>query len=452
MVFFEAKKLSAGQNNSFMSQWLAPDRRVWRANYLSIILIAQLLRWIWILADGMYSETTFQFSRISWIVRDHTWFSYETLYEEIPLWGKHYFGDLSIFFGFVSDPSPYAVGRTLNPNIGPVGLSFYSAISLFGGVVAIILFLLISLSLPAILINVWLKGEPLSTRIGAYCALVLLNTSALMAIDRGNILLIVVPIIGFIFHRVMKSQSLGILEALLFATAISLKPYLVLLMPFFLFEKRFRFIIQCAAIGLFFNFMAALTYGMSLFQIIQMMFRTSTSYNTAENMTFNIDTGAAAFKAVFELIKAMHGELYTVRFFVNHSIMTPLPGLIYLIVVLMINAKTAIPMWIRIISILSTMQMVLAASPRYDLVWSIVGCLVILQQPNTELKTNNFCRSKRELSVAYISGIGFAIGGLPLESSRFWSALLWCVLMVLVFVLYVVPWSKKSKLNAVGST
>ena len=73
-----------------MSQLIASDRRVWRSNYLSFTLVAQLLCWLWILVDGMYSESTFQFSRISWIVRDHTWYSTEALYDEIPLWGKHY--------------------------------------------------------------------------------------------------------------------------------------------------------------------------------------------------------------------------------------------------------------------------------------------------------------------------------------------------------------------------
>ena len=186
-----------------MSQLIASDRRVWRSNYLSFILFAQLLCWLWILVDGMYSESTFQFSQISWIVRDQTWYSTEALYDEIPLWGKHYFGDLQIFFGFVADPSPYAVGRTINPQTAPFGLSFYSAIGFFGGVVAILLFLSLSLALPAFLIRVWLKEESLSVQIGAYCALVLVNTSALMAIDRGNILLIVVPIIGFLFYRIM---------------------------------------------------------------------------------------------------------------------------------------------------------------------------------------------------------------------------------------------------------
>ena len=435
-----------------MSQLIASDRRVWRSNYLSFILFAQLLCWLWILVDGMYSESTFQFSQISWIVRDQTWYSTEALYDEIPLWGKHYFGDLQIFFGFVSDPSPYAVGRTINPQTAPFGLSFYSAIGFFGGVVAILLFLSLSLALPAFLIRVWLKEESLSVQIGAYCALVLVNTSALMAIDRGNILLIVVPIIGFLFYRIMKSQSLGILEALLFATVISLKPYLVLLFFFFIFEKRYRFIIQSAVIGLFFNFMAAFTYGMSLFRIVQTMFQTSSAYNSSESMEFNINTGAAAFKAVFEIVKAIKGDLYAVHFFETHSVATALPGLLYLVVVLMICAKTSIPMWIRIISILSTIQMVISASPRYDLVWSIVGCLIILQQSSKESTTSNLSSGKKELLVAYISGIGFATGGLPFDSCRFWSPLLWCVLMLLVFAMYVVPWSTKRNLIFVGST
>ena len=434
-----------------MSQWLASNRREWRTNYFSFILLGQLLSWLWVIADGMYSELPFQFSRISSVVRDNTWFSDETLYREVPLWGHHYFGDLQIFFGFVSDPSPFTVGRTLNPNIAPFGLSFYSAVGIFGNFVALLLFLSVSLSLPAFLINFWLKEESISTRIGAYCALVLLNTSALMAIDRGNILLIVVPMVGFLFHKTMKSQSLGVLDALLFATVISLKPYLLLLTFFFLFEKRFRFVIQTAVIGLFLNFMGALTYGVSLYQVIQMMLHTSTAYNSSELMKFNVDTGAAAFKAVFEVMQAIKGNSLTIHFFESHSLATPLPGLLYLVVVLMVNAKTSIPMWIRIISILSTIQMVIAASPRYDLVWSIVGCLTLLQQSSMELNDGNPRSTKRELLIAYISGIGFVIGGLPFEICRSWSALLWCVLMVLILLLYVIPWNVKSTPIVVGT-
>jgi len=419
---------------------LAQQKRTEVRNFfLASLLFAQLIVWIWVLVDGWYSEKNFDFARISSVVRDTTWFSNETNYREVPLWGQHYFGDLQIFFGFVGDPNPY-FGR-LRPQIPPFGLSFYSLLNFRGPQVGMIIWLSLTLLFSVLITHLWLKSETLSNRLTAYCALVLVNTSVLMGLDRGNILLILMTIVGFLFFKVLNSKRLTSFDAFLFASAISLKPYFLLLFIFFIFERKYKFVFHTALAGLACNLIATLSFGWNPIAIFQNLISEQSRYNASDYWEFSQRNSSSAFRVLSDAVQLFNGPEYAGTLFGGSSYWVAIPGIVYLVLVTIICWRRDIPIWIRMVSILSTAQMVVAATPRYSLAWSLIGGLLILQQPTglSEKDKNEPRISRRELVVAIGCGLGFVVGGLPIVVGKNLSPLIWTIVVCLILVIYVIP-------------
>ena len=420
-------------NDHFISK-----RQKLRSEILAALLIIQVISWVWVLANGMYSENNFDFSKISWIVRDTTWYSSETTYREVPLWGKHYFGDLQIFFGWIADPNPYLRTR-LNPAIPPFGLSYYSLLNFWGPHIALIMYFALAVLFSALVTHLWLKTESLSSQATAYCALVLLNTSALMGIDRGNTLLILMPIVGFLFFKVLNLQHLGRFDAFLLASAISLKPFLLLLVIFFIIERKYRFVFQTILIGLACNLVASAMYGGHPIGIVRNMIIQQSGYNNSDSLKFSVKWSSAAFRVLFGALQMFGGREFAIAELTKFNLLIALPGIVYLIFVIIICSRREIPMWIRMISIMSTAQMVVAATPRYNLVWSCIGGLVILQQhPQSKISSKPII-SRKELAIAFSCGVGFLVGGLPFTWGMDYSPLVWVLVVCLIFVTYIFP-------------
>ena len=420
-------------NDHFISK-----RQKLRSEILAALLIIQVISWVWVLADGMYSEKFFDFSQISSIVRDTTWYSSETTYRQVPLWGKHNFSDLQIFFGWNADPNPY-FERIVIPPIPPFGLSYYALLNFWNPQVGFIVWLFSTIFFSALVTRLWLKTESPSSQATAYCALVLLNTSALMGIDRGNILLILMPIVGFLFFKVLNLQHLGRFDAFLLASAISLKPFLLLLVIFFIIERKYRFVFQTILIGLACNLVASAMYGGQPMRIVRSMISEQSKYNNSGTLEFSARWSSAAFRVLFEALRMFGGREFAISELTRFNLLIGLPGIVYLIFVIIICSRRDIPIWIRMISIMSTAQMVVAASPRYDLVWTCIGGLVILQQPPQSKISSESIISRKELVIAYSCAVGFLVGGLPFARDVAYSPLVWVLVVCLIFVTYVFP-------------
>jgi len=421
-------------NDHFISK-----RQKLRSEILAALLIIQVISWVWVLANGMYSGKDFDFFwRISALLEDRTWYSSETTYREVPLWGKHYFGDLQIFFGWIADPNPYLRTR-YNPTSPPFGLSYYSLLNFWGPQIALTMYFALAIFFSALVTNLWLKTESLSGQATAYCALVLLNTSALMGIDRGNTLLILMPIVGFLFFKVLNLQHLGRFDAFLLASAISLKPFLLLLVIFFIIERKYRFVFQTILIGLACNLIAIPMYGGHPIGIVRNMISQQSEYNNSDMLEFSVKWSSAAFRVLFGALQLFGGREFAIAELTKSNLLVTLPGIMYLFSVIIICTRREIPMWIRMISIMSTAQMVVAASPRYDMVWTCIGGLVILQQPPQSKISSEPIISRKELAIAFSCGVGFLVGGLPFAWGMDYSPLVWILVICLIFVTYVFP-------------
>ena len=340
-------------------------------------------------------------------------------------------------FGFVGDPNPY-FGR-LKPQIPPFGLSFYSLLNFRGPQLGMIIWLSFSFLFSVLITHLWLKSETLSNRLTAYCALVLINTSVLMGLDRGNILLILMTIVGLLLFKILNSRRLTGFDALLFASAISLKPYLLLLFIFFIFERKYKFVFHTALAGLVCNLIVTLSFGWSPLTIFQRLINEQARYNGSAYSGFSLTNSSSAFRVLCDAVSFYKGPEYASTLFEGSGLWVAIPGIVYLSLVTTVCLRRDIPIWIRMISILSTIQMVVAATPRYNIVWTFVGGLLILQQPKVPSDGSVPRISRREFVVAFGCGLGFLVGGLPIALSENLSPLVWIIVICLIFVIYVIP-------------
>jgi hypothetical protein len=419
-----------------MTSYSILSRKKIRLRLLATTLVVQALYWLWAIADGMYSSRNFQFSKFSWVVNDQVWIAKESFYSNVPLWGAHRFSDLTIFWSYVADPLPYAHGGRFVPTIAPIGLSFYAFLSSFGFQAGLCIFLIFSFVSPALLIRTFLKEHSFSDHVVAYCGLVFLNMSVLVAIDRGNLLPIIVPVLGYLIYKLMISSPLGMAEVLVFAAVISIKPYLLMVLILFIGERKYRFTIYVLLTTAISNIVASLAFGMSPLKIFSSILGAQSGYVNEVSLQNSINISAAAFKAVYVLIRFIDGESAAASYFQTHPQMIAVPGLIYLLAVVLICVQSRIPLWVRVVAAVSTIQMVVSASPRYDLSFSLLVGLVILQNFDGSSESDSLRHKPKEILVAIFCWLAFLLSVLPIVASIYLAPLAWCFVVILVLCLY----------------
>ena len=164
-------------------------------------------------------------------------------------------------------------------------------------------------------------------------------------------------------------------------------------------------------------------------------------YTGLELLNFSATWSSSAFRVVYDALYLVSGSENAIATLAKADLLVTLPGFAYLVAVIMICSRRDIPIWIRSVAILSTIQMVVAATPRYNLVWTFIGGLLILQQPTelSEKEKNEPKISRRELVVAFGCGLGFLVGGLPISLGKNLSPLVWVIVVCLIIVIYVIP-------------
>ena len=219
------------------------------------------------------------------------------------------------------------------------------------------------------------------------------------------------------------------------------------LLIFFIIERKYRFAFQTMLIGLACNLIAIPMYGAQPIGIVRSIFREQSKYNNSDSLEFSARWSSSAFRVLFEALQMSGGREFAIAVLTKFNLLVSLPGIMYLILVIIICSRREIPMWIRMISIMSTAQMVVAATPRYNLVWSCIGGLVILQQHSHSKISSEPIISRRELVIAFSCGVGFLVGGLPFAWGMDYSPLVWVLVICLIFMTYVLPKRQRTLQN-----
>jgi hypothetical protein len=411
-----------------------------RNTIIASMLIMQVLVIIAKLLNAWYTQSWGGVNGILWAVADPPWQANGTLYQIKPLWGVHYFGDLQDLLTSAAWANPWGVSPTQHL---PVGINLVSLFGVFGQSWTAPLFIAISLSSSIFLVHCWTAGETFAMRVLYWLTLVPLNMTALLVLDRGNLLLIAIPLMGIAMFHLTKKFEASPLTLILIATAISLKTFLALplIVTFVIGSNRWNTIFKLFLSTLLLNLFVMFSYSGSTIGNFSTFIKTTLNFASQEPAETALRTGSSLYRLILEFVTnrsfadAFSSSLGLISFFLWISLVS---------IVLVVRA---IPVWIKLVVSFSSVQMAITGSP-YVLIWSIIAVLAIPREIHVESKGSGGTIRDRyaEAIMAILISFATLVGNLPISNRLILSPTLWTVVLLSAIVLYLPsPLSKKAK-------
>jgi len=411
-----------------------------RNTIVASMLIMQVLLIIAKLLNAWYTQSWGGVNGILWAVADPPWQANGTLYQIKPLWGVHYFGDLQDLLTSAAWANPWGDSPTQHL---PVGINLVSLFGVFGQSWTAPLFIAISLFSSMALIHCWTAGETFATGVLHWVTLVPLNMTALLVLDRGNLLLIAIPLMGIAMFRLTKKFEVSPLTLILIATAISLKTFLVLplIVTFVIGSNRLNTIFKLFLTTLLFNLFVMFSYSGSTIGNFSTFIKTTLNFASQDPAETALRTGSSLYRLLLEFVaNRSFADVYLaslglVSFFIWMSLVS------------IVLVMRAIPVWIKLVVAFSSVQMAVTGGP-YVLVWSVIAVLAIPREIHVESKGSGGTIRDRyaEVVMAILVSVATLAGNLPISDRLLLSATLWTVVLLSAVVLYLPnPLSKKAK-------
>ena len=391
-----------------------------RSNLMAFILVSEVAYLSVGLINAWYTQSTAEINHWLWMVVDPPWRPQDALYRIQPLWGMHYFGDLQDLLSSAAWANPWGSSPTQHL---PVGLAIVSIFGVFGQGLTAASFIASSCALFFALIYVWTRGEPFSAKLVISVTLLPLNFSALFVLDRGNLLLIAIPLLGIAIHRLLIDEKEDIGTVMCLAIAVSLKSFLLLpvLSILFIGRKNQRAFLKFLAVTGAMNLILMYSYSGSVFQNFSTLVSTTVRFANNEPMETTLRSGSSFYRLSLELFNRwslIDPEM---------SLLGILSGIIWLLLVITVLLMKRVPLWIKIVAAFSTVQMVVTGGP-YVLVWGIMAALA--------LPTKYETRDWRSPTIAILVTISVLITNLPIPNKLVISALAWTTIIVTVILCY----------------
>jgi hypothetical protein len=411
-----------------------------RNTTIASMLIIQVVVIVAKLLNAWYTQSMEGINAILWAVADPPWQANGTLYQIKPLWGVHYFGDLQDLLTSAAWANPWGVSPTQHP---PVGINLVSLFGVFGQSWTAPLFIAISLFSSIFLVHCWTADETFAMRVLYWLTLVPLNMTALLVLDRGNLLLIAIPLMGIAMFHLTKKFEASPFTLILIATAISLKTFLALplIITFVIGSNRWNTIFKLFLTTLLLNLFVMFSYSGSTIGNFSTFIKTTLNFASQEPAETALRTGSSLYRLTLESIAnrsfadVFLSSLGVISFFIWMSLVS------------IVLVMRAIPVWIKLVVSFSSVQMAITGSP-YILIWSIIAVLAIPREIHVESKeTDKSLRGRyAEVIMAILISFATLVGNLPISNRLLLSATLWTVVLLSAIVLYLPnPLSKKEK-------
>ena len=411
-----------------------------RNTTIASMLIIQVVVIVAKLLNAWYTQSMEGINAILWAVADPPWQANGTLYQIKPLWGVHYFGDLQDLLTSAAWANPWGVSPTQHP---PVGINLVSLFGVFGQSWTAPMFFAVSLFSTIALIHCWTAGETFATRVLHWVTLVPLNMSTLLVLDRGNLLLIAIPLMGIAMFQLSKKFEVSPLTLILIATAISLKTFLVLplIITFVIGSNRLKTIFKLFITTFILNLFVMFSYSGSTIGNFSSFIKTTLNFASHEPAETALRTGSSLYRLMLEFVA---NRSFTDAFLSSLGLIS---FLMWMSLVSIVLVMRAIPVWIKLVVAFSSVQMAITGGP-YVLVWSIIAVLAIPREIHVEGKgTGKSLRDRyAEVVMAILVSAATLVGNLPISDRLLLSATLWTVVLLSAVVLYLPnPLSKKAK-------
>lgn len=323
--------------------------------YLKIIITIIGLTQMWITAN--YFSKPFS-ERIGWFPVDGSW---EPAYKL----GNHFFGDYLAMHLASKFDNPWEISNFYPP----FAMVLFKIFTIFPYKFGLILWLfLIAFCAISPLIHST-KNLRFETRLILIFFFGLCSASFLGMLDRGNCIGFIVPLIYFAIIKAFEDKNN--LAAILFGLAIAIKIYPLLLLPFFLFEKKYLLIIKSISVSLIITFFSSLIWGNPVRIISDVM-------NAARNFEgLNVFGGQMIFSfsaTLNNFRSALLGDQANFNFLINqHPIF--IGFLLYLFLFLTLHTLSNVDRFIVAVAVL---QLIPTISYTYTRLWCVISFSLII--------------------------------------------------------------------------
>jgi hypothetical protein len=413
------------------------SRQEIRKLFYSILVVAEIISWMWKATLNSYKNHFFGFHPgISFIVNDPTYSPPLSVYKQQTLFGAHFFGDLQGMF--LNGAQTNAYGLTSTTQIPPFGNIWASSLYIFGRSATAFLFIVLSLVLPAILILLWEKKSTISSLLIAYCALVLANVTTYNILDRGSMLLIVIPFLGFGLHRTFVLEKFDILAMIFFAIAIGNKPYIACVFVLFVCEGRWLFTLRVAFVTLGLNVLAMLSFQGNVITNFIQLTRALAWFNSQDSIREFSMGQAALFRVWSDLMVHIYGNQKAIEVLTATPHLAIAISMFWIVLITSICAAKHIPLWIRLAAALSTVQLVVAASPPYTRMWVLIVGLSVFQVFTSENRQATSKIDLREMLAGIAITCSILVSSIMMQSYNY-SPRVWLLTFLFIRIIYVSP-------------
>ena len=250
-----------------------------------------------------------------------------------------------------------------------------------------------------------------------------LNISALLVLDRGNLLLVAIPLIGIASHRLLIDEKKDFGTLLLIVLAVSLKSFLIIPVFAIIFLAKNRLKIYAyflVLIGIL-NLVLMYSYSGPVFQNFFSFISTTIRYADHEAKLVALRSVSSTYRLSLELAdrwQIVDSEM---------KLLAMLSGAAWLVLVISILLIKRVPLWMKIMAAFSTVQMVVTGGP-YVLVWGIMAILV--------LPTESESKDWRSTTIATLVTIAVLISNLPIPNKLMFSPIAWTFVVVTIIICY----------------
>jgi hypothetical protein len=312
-------------------------------------------------------------SRLSFKIEDQPWLPGGRVAE--PYFGRHFFGDLNLGIGYSTFSNPFDSSLTVPNQTPPLGTLFFRIFLILGVNNVLIVFLLINLIALLIIFYLASNYRDLLRNDALYILIVTTSFPLLFLIDRGAVHLIVISLIICSLYFLSRSKhTLFLLTSIL---ACSIKPQsFVIIFLILVYFKKYRLLWSFIFLFLITNALALHFFfeGSLLFKFKSYLFASS-FYSGGRGVGYVMDS-TSLIGLISRIQEFFIGSELTSKNLLIFDKFFLVPGMLYVIGLLIILKSYKYSLWLTLGLILSTFSLVLPASMTYTLVWAIPALLL----------------------------------------------------------------------------
>lgn len=311
-----------------------------------------------------------------------------------PIIGFHTFGDWTQVIDNATLPTPY-IPRSPSQT-PPLGNWFLKVFFGWDTRIGFFLFVALAMFLWIIAINKIFKDRVnLTGKAIILMFAVIGNLGFLESFDRGSLHILVFGLIAFAyaFQNEQRVKKVGFFAVVI---AISLKPQVSVIILWIIINRNWKLVLQVIFTTLMMNFFIMATFAGSVLENIKLFIRAIFFFGSGESAGYIFD-GISITSILIRSYASRNSLNEAIQFLESNSNLAIIPGLLWLVFVVLLASFNLLHRSTLGILILSMTSLVVPASAYYTLTWMSLAWLVWLNM-NLESLNRKISNFKEDLS------------------------------------------------------